>query len=186
MDDTASDKERAQMVIPLMKQAGERDRDEHVALHFGAAWAEGAACAGVARRALRAFLVHARRTGHAAVPTPLAVDAELAVSELVTNAIRHAPGPCGMNLRLSREELAITVWDAFAREPVLREKDWNRLGGHGMRLVHTVSSKVAVVPRAGGKHVTAYLSLASPAKAGIGARTVLSSPLTGSTPRQPS
>ncbi|MET9395957.1 ATP-binding protein [Streptomyces sp. NPDC006624] len=171
------------MVIPLMKQADERGRDERVALHFGAAWAEGAACASIARRALRAFLLHARRTGRAPVPAPLAMDAELTVSELVTNAIRHAPGPCGMNLRLSDDELAITVWDALAEEPVLRERDWSRFGGHGMRLVHTVSSRVAVVRRTEGKHVTAYLPLASSVKAGADGRTVLSTTLSGM-PRQ--
>ncbi|MFF5840777.1 ATP-binding protein [Streptomyces massasporeus] len=146
------------MVIPLMKQAAdEPGTDEQVPLHCGAVWDDGAACAVEARRALHAFLAHAPCTGRTPVPAPLAIDAELVVSELVTNAIRHAPGPCGMILRLSGDELAITVWDTSTEQPVVRKRDGQRFGGHGMHVVHTVSSEVAVKPLGRGKQITAYL-----------------------------
>ncbi|MFD9934298.1 ATP-binding protein [Streptomyces massasporeus] len=146
------------MVIPLMKQAAdEPDTDEQVPLRCGAAWDDGAACAVEARRALHAFLAYVPCTGRPPVPAPLAIDAELVVSELVTNAIRHAPGPCGMILRLSGDELAITVWDTSAEQPVLRERDGQRFGGHGMHVVHTVSTEVAVTPLGHGKQITACL-----------------------------
>ncbi|MFD5914074.1 ATP-binding protein [Streptomyces massasporeus] len=145
------------MVIPLMKQADEPGTDEQVPLRCGAAWDDGAACAVEARRALHAFLAHVPCTGRTPVPAPLAIDAELVVSELVTNAIRHAPGPCGMILRLTGDELAITVWDTSTEQPVVRKRDGQRFGGHGMHVVHTVSSEVTVTPLGRGKQITAYL-----------------------------
>ncbi|WP_405623604.1 ATP-binding protein [Streptomyces sp. NBC_00076] len=100
------------MITPLGNQAAaEQGTDEHAALHYSAAWTDGAARPADARQALRAFFVHARQNGRTLVPATLALDAELTVSELVTNAIRHAPGPCEMTLNLSREELTITVCD---------------------------------------------------------------------------
>ncbi|MEU0388625.1 ATP-binding protein [Streptomyces chartreusis] len=149
------------MVLPLGKQAADRPgADEHATLRFGAAWADGAASAVDARLALRAFLAHGPHTALALVPASLAMDAELVVSELVTNAIRHAPGPCELILRLFRGKLAITVRDTSAEQPTVRNSDRFRVGGHGLRLVHTVSDRVAVAPRARGKQITAYLRLA--------------------------
>jgi anti-sigma regulatory factor (Ser/Thr protein kinase) len=169
------------MVLPLGKQAADRPgADEHATLRFGAAWDDGAASAVDARLALRAFLAHGPHTAPATIPATLAVDAELVVSELVTNAIRHAPGPCELILRLFRGQLAITVWDTSAEQPTVRQGDRFRVGGHGLRLVHTVSERVAVARRARGKQITAYLRLApkdhASAGAGAGAgagRTVL-------------
>ncbi|MDH6622562.1 anti-sigma regulatory factor (Ser/Thr protein kinase) [Streptomyces sp. LBL] len=148
------------MVIPLMKQAADgQGTDGHSGLRYSTVWAHTAARAVDARRALRALLAHAPRTGRKPVPAHLAVDAELAVSELVTNAIRHAPGPCGLILQLSCEALAITVWDTSTEEPRVKTGDRHRVGGHGLHLVHAVSGRVVVAPYAGGKQITAYLNL---------------------------
>ncbi|MEU6682254.1 ATP-binding protein [Streptomyces sp. NPDC046832] len=144
-----------------MKQAeDEPGADERATLRCGAVWAEGAACAVEARRALQAFLSRVPCTGRFSVPAPLAIDAELVVSELVTNAIRHAPGPCGMILHLSADGLSITVWDTSAEPPVVRQRDGRRFGGHGMHVVHTVSADVVVSPFGEGKQITARLLLA--------------------------
>ena len=149
------------MVIPLMKQAAdEPGTDEQATLRCGTVWADGAARAVEARRALQAFLAHVPCTGRTPVPPALAIDAELVVSELVTNAIRHAPGPCGMILLLSGDGLAITVWDTSPEQPVVRERDGQRFGGHGMHVVHTVSTEVAVASLGAGKQITAHLRTA--------------------------
>ncbi|MYS90477.1 MULTISPECIES: ATP-binding protein [Streptomyces] len=163
------------MVLPLGKQAADRPgADEHATLRFGAAWADGAASAVDARLALRAFLAHGPHPAPALIPASLAMDAELVVSELVTNAIRHAPGPCELILRLFRGKLAITVRDTSAEQPAVQKGDRFRVGGHGLRLVHTVSDRVAVAPRARGKQITAYLRLAPNDHVNAGAdRTVL-------------
>ncbi|MGW0877902.1 ATP-binding protein [Streptomyces sp. NPDC002740] len=148
------------MVIPPRKQTLDlQGPDGGVALRYGAIWGEGAARAADARQALRAFLGHAPRTGRRAVPTALAVDAELAASELITNAILHAPGPCGMTLQLSSDELTITVWDSSTEKPAAKKADPRRIGGHGLHLVHTVSDRVVVALRETGKRITAHLSL---------------------------
>jgi anti-sigma regulatory factor (Ser/Thr protein kinase) len=148
------------MLIPLRTQAAdEQGTHEDATLHCGVDWADGAARAVDARQALRAFLAHALHTGHTPVPAHVALDAELAVSELVTNAIRHARGPCGLILQLSSDELTITVWDTSTKEPTLKKRDPHRVGGHGLHLVHAVSDKVAVTSRAWGKQIAARLRL---------------------------
>ncbi|MFC7844136.1 ATP-binding protein [Streptomyces sp. NPDC057382] len=172
------------MVIPLMKQADEQGRDERAALHFGAAWAEGTACAVDARRALRAFLAHAPHIGRVPVPGPVVLDAELVVSELVTNAVRHAPGPCGLTLSWSDEELVVTVWDSSVEEPVVRERDARRFGGHGMHVVHAVSSSVVVTVGDDGKRIVVRIPFKSAGDPlGPGRRTVLPTSLSGHTPQ---
>jgi anti-sigma regulatory factor (Ser/Thr protein kinase) len=110
------------------------------------------------------------------------LDARLVVSELVTNAIRHAPGPCGLTLHLIGEELVITVWDTSAEEPVFKRPDRHRVGGHGLHLVRAASTKVTVTPRAQGKQVTARLRVTR-LRGGSTTkdRTVLFSPLPGRT-----
>ncbi|MGC5034330.1 ATP-binding protein [Streptomyces sp. DT190] len=148
------------MAIPLRNQAADaQDPGTHATLHYGVAWAEGTARSVDARRALHAVLAHAARTGRPQLPAPTVQDAELAISELVTNAVKHAPGPCGMALRLSGDQLAITVWDTSSGRPAPRTRDPRRFGGHGLRLVHSVSHRVDVTPRAAGKQITAYLRL---------------------------
>ncbi|MGX1274423.1 ATP-binding protein [Streptomyces phaeoluteigriseus] len=154
--------------IPQGKQTPDQQSvEEDLALRYGAIWGVGAACAADARQALRAFLGHAPRTGLPPTPPALAMDAELAASELVTNAVLHAPGPCGMTLRLSREELTITVWDSSTDEPAVKTADPRRVGGHGLRLVHTVSDRVVVALRATGKRITAHLPLAPNRTTGV-------------------
>ncbi|KOG37154.1 ATP-binding protein [Streptomyces resistomycificus] len=167
------------MVIPLMKQAAdEQGRDENATLRCSAVWAEGAARALDARQVLRALLARVRHTGRTPVPAPLALDAELTVSELVTNAIRHAPGRCGLIVRLTRAELTITVWDTSTDEPTVRHNDPSRIGGHGLHLVHTVSDRVVVSPHARGKRITAHLGR-TPTEVTAGGRSVLPTSLSG-------
>ncbi|RSS46123.1 ATP-binding protein [Streptomyces sp. WAC08241] len=148
------------MVIPPGKQvADEPATDDHATLRHEVVWGDGAARAAEARHALRALFDGALRAGRAAVPGPLRLDAELAVSELVTNAARHAPGPCGLVLRLSGEELTIAVWDTSTETPTVREADPARVGGHGLRMVHTISDRVVVAPHGGGKRIVAHFPL---------------------------
>ncbi|MFI0088429.1 ATP-binding protein [Streptomyces bobili] len=165
------------MTIPKTKQMPDQQRVEvDTALRYGTIWGVGAACAANARQDLRAFLGHVPRAGFPPTPPALAMDAELAVSELVTNAVVHAPGPCGMTLQLSREELAITVWDSSTDEPAVRPADPRRIGGHGLRLVHAVSDRVVVALRATGKRITAHLPLAPhPATSVLGGTALPSS-----------
>ncbi|MFB7864599.1 ATP-binding protein [Streptomyces sp. NPDC056069] len=85
--------------------------------------------------------------------------AKLVVSELVTNARRHAPGPCRLLLELRRDALEISVFDGAAAAPVPRGHDPRRIGQHGVEIVVAVCESVTVEPHAAGKRVLARLSL---------------------------
>ncbi|MFI1168171.1 ATP-binding protein [Streptomyces sp. NPDC020801] len=151
------------MIIPLRKQASdEQERSRPAAaLRCGVTWVTGAARTADARRAVHAFLTRAARTSHTRVTTRAEQDAQLVVSELVTNAVRHAPGPCGLVLELSadRARLGITVWDTSPALPSIHERDGARVGGHGLYLVQACSRGLTATARPGGKQITAEVAL---------------------------
>ena len=86
-------------------------------------------------------------------------DALLLVSELVTNAVRHAPGPCVLTLADYRPGLTVAVSDTSGVQPVARPPDLaTGTGGFGWHLLHRIARQVEVRPdAAGGKTVTATL-----------------------------
>jgi hypothetical protein len=49
------------------------------------------------------------------------------------------------------------VWDTSTEQPVVRKRDGQRFGGHGMHVVHAVSSEVSVASLGHGKQITACL-----------------------------
>ncbi|MBC3839274.1 ATP-binding protein [Streptacidiphilus sp. 4-A2] len=92
--------------------------------------------------------------------TPAAMaDALLLVSEVVTNAVRHAPGPCTVVFVDHRQRLTVTVSDTSAEAPVGRTPDLRSgTGGFGWHLLHRLAQQVAVeVHQEGGKSVTVTL-----------------------------
>ncbi|MEV8536894.1 ATP-binding protein [Streptomyces sp. NPDC051211] len=109
-------------------------------------------CIAEAREAAVAFLRHhappVHRTFHD--------DVLLVVSELVTNAVRHAPGPFVLELGLVPGGIEITVRDTCSRPPHSRTPD--RTGGRGWTIVQTLARVVRVVPCPDGKAVHAELS----------------------------
>jgi anti-sigma regulatory factor (Ser/Thr protein kinase) len=75
----------------------------------------------------------------------VASDAELIISELVTNSVRHAGVESDqlvtVDLMLLNEHLRITVTDPGCDlEPRLITDDLDGLGGHGLRLVEQLSA----------------------------------------------
>ncbi|MFH9725495.1 ATP-binding protein [Streptomyces sp. NPDC017254] len=85
--------------------------------------------------------------------------AQLVVSELVTNAVRHTVGPCRLLLELRRNTLEISVFDREAAAPVPRGHDPHRIGQHGVEIVVAVCESLSVEPAPEGKRVRARLSL---------------------------
>ncbi|MGW0118577.1 ATP-binding protein [Streptomyces sp. NPDC003327] len=85
--------------------------------------------------------------------------AQLVVSELVTNAVRHAAGSCRLLLELRRDTLDISVFDGEASAPVPRGHDPRRIGQHGVEIVLAVCESLTVEPAPEGKRVRASLSL---------------------------
>ncbi len=82
----------------------------------------------------------------------------LVVSELVTNALRHAGGGrVGVCLVLEVGRLRIAVSDESRHEPVIQPPGPGRVGGHGLRIVASVAARWGVRPHGTGKEVWADL-----------------------------
>ncbi|MFF9177619.1 ATP-binding protein [Streptomyces sp. NPDC014793] len=147
------------MVIPLRNQAPD-GREPAGPLRFSTVWNQEQPPIADARQAVRTLLAQA---GHS--PEHRACqDAQLVVSELVTNAHRHAPGPGGLELEVSPDAalLRITVRDSSPQRPELREHDARRIGGHGLRLVTRLCAQLHTVALETGKQVVAHLHLHGP------------------------
>ncbi|MBT2444442.1 ATP-binding protein [Streptomyces sp. ISL-36] len=92
--------------------------------------------------------------------TPERIDlARLVVSELVTNVVRHAPGPCRLLFELFEGVLEISVFDRREASPVPRGHDPRRIGQHGVEIVVALCESVSVEPQPLGKRVRARFSL---------------------------
>ncbi|MEV5608960.1 ATP-binding protein [Streptomyces sp. NPDC052225] len=111
----------------------------------------GSGAARWARRLTRSFL--AGRTGDGAA------DAELVVSELVTNAARVQDGHCRMSLRLDAGELTVEVHDDGPGMPRMAPASETAESGRGIALVHALANRWSVQPHPrGGKTVRAVLA----------------------------
>ncbi|MEV5957900.1 ATP-binding protein [Streptomyces sp. NPDC051987] len=144
------------MVTPLKNRASEEPEPE-ASPRYSATWDTTDTAITDARAAVRALLA---RFGHQQDARP-SQDAQLVVSELVTNAVRHAPGPVGLALELSPDAglLRIAVSDSSPRPPEPREADPGRVGGHGLRLVVRLCGRLHTVARESGKEVVVHLRL---------------------------
>ncbi|MFD3536981.1 ATP-binding protein [Streptomyces sp. NPDC058664] len=109
------------------------------------------------------FLAAAPAMGREPVARERVDMARLVVSELVTNVVRHAPGPCRLLLELFEDALDISVFDRAEASPVPRGHDPGRIGQHGVEIVVTVCESVSVEPHptGTGKRVRARLRLAA-------------------------
>ncbi|MEA2156067.1 MAG: serine/threonine-protein kinase RsbW [Solirubrobacteraceae bacterium] len=98
-----------------------------------------AACAaGEARHALRRLCADA-------LDAEMLTDAELLLSEVVTNALRHGPGSIRVRAHLDQEQLFVEVIDqgsGFERE--LRRRDFDAVGGWGLGIVEDLASRWGV------------------------------------------
>lgn len=76
---------------------------------------------------------------------------ELLVSELVTNAVRHARGDIEVRIGPIRDRIRVGIGDASTTRPAVR--DPNLEGGHGLRLVESLADRWGVDHRPAGKTV---------------------------------
>jgi anti-sigma regulatory factor (Ser/Thr protein kinase) len=134
----------------------------HAPLRYSRTWDTGVSSIGDARDAVAALLSRAR-------PAPArrsVQDAQLVVSELVTNAAQHAPGPCALRLELlhGASALRITVADTSTELPRRRPPDPRRVGGHGLHLVAMLARNLEVTWLSHGKRVTATVPLTAGAE----------------------
>jgi hypothetical protein len=88
--------------------------------------------------------------------------AELLVSEVVTNALRHTRGPLRLNLRLNDSRLLCEVEDTESADPVRNVADLDAEGGRGTELLDLLAAAWGSMLTGTGK--TVWFEL--PAEAG--------------------
>lgn len=92
----------------------------------------------VARRALRNWC-------GAGIDAGVVDDAELLVSELVTNALRHGRGAIELRAALDDDRLFVEVIDEGSGfERTLRRSDFDHVGGWGLEIVEELASRWGV------------------------------------------
>jgi anti-sigma regulatory factor (Ser/Thr protein kinase) len=84
--------------------------------------------------------------------------AELLVSELITNAIRHGTGPPSIRLTWNGRLLRIAVSDHSDRWPRRRATQNTEPGGFGIQLLERIAHRWGVTPGNPGKTVWVELS----------------------------
>lgn len=84
---------------------------------------------------------------------PLVLDAELLVSELVTNAVLHARSEVAVSVAVAAGTVEVGVTDRSVDLPQQRRVSWRAEGGRGLRLVDAVARDWGVAHLPDGKQV---------------------------------
>ncbi|MFC8823024.1 ATP-binding protein [Streptomyces rochei] len=147
------------MSQPLMKQAEGQGPDDALRRHL--AWGGTPPTAARARAEADALLSALHHTHQRPVSPRTADDVRLVVSELVTNAARHAPGPGRLDLQVADRgrTVRITVRDTSPVIPQTWPANPRRPGGHGLEIVKALSRRLFVQQTGEGKQITAELAL---------------------------
>lgn len=83
-------------------------------------------------------------------------DAMIVLGGLVSNAVRHAPGPCTVILTERADSLTVAVRDTSGAAPRSRRPDLvSGTGGFGRRLLRSLATGVQVERHPGGRTVAA-------------------------------
>jgi anti-anti-sigma factor len=106
--------------------------------------------AGSAARARRVVAQACRDWGLDRLRHRFREEARLVVSELVSNALRHADAAPELRLEWTGEQLVVAVSDADPRPPRVLDPLPVATGGRGMQLVARTASRWGSAPAAGG------------------------------------
>jgi anti-sigma regulatory factor (Ser/Thr protein kinase) len=117
-------------------------------------------CISGARSRTWEFLTRARSESGLRVSERAMDRAQLVVSELVTNALKYAPGPVLLRLHIGAGTVDIEVWDSDPTLPFARATDTGRVGQHGLEIVMAVVQAFEARRETVGKRLTARLALA--------------------------
>ena len=88
----------------------------------------------------------------------LSDDAQLVVTELVSNGIDHGEGPITLTVSRKADGMLVEVHDESPKEPQLRPVDPSSARGRGMQLVQALSVRWGTTPGDDGKVVWAELA----------------------------
>ncbi len=89
--------------------------------------------------------------------TEISDELALVVSELVTNAVRHASPPVELEIEVSPDEVLVAVDDGSPGRPTSRAPADDAEGGRGLAMVDILSAETGVRPKPPGKTVWAAL-----------------------------
>ncbi|MEU9917779.1 ATP-binding protein [Streptomyces sp. NPDC051001] len=128
-------------------------------IQAGAAFEDNAEIA-EARDVARDFLTSVQAVHGLPVSARAMGMVQLVVSELVTNARKHAPGPCLLDLEINDGAVQISVWDSSTALPSVQATDPERIGRHGLEITMAVSKTFCVYREPVGKRITAAIELA--------------------------
>ena len=114
-----------------------------------------------ARRLAADFLGRVRAASQDVPPIPgrAVENIQLVVSELVTNAVKHAGGPYGVDLNVVGDTVEITVWDTSPATVTAMPHDPARIGQHGMEIVTALCGGFEVRHTPTGKQVRVRMAL---------------------------
>ncbi|MFF3699036.1 ATP-binding protein [Streptomyces sp. NPDC002221] len=98
---------------------------------------------------------------------------QLAVSELVTNALKYAPGPCLLTLDVEDGAVQIAVWDSSTTLPLVLPADPTRIGQHGLEIVMALCQTFTIQREPVGKRITVSIVLADDPGGDIAGRQTL-------------
>ncbi|MEU6390956.1 ATP-binding protein [Streptomyces sp. NPDC046939] len=115
-------------------------------------------CIAQARDFAETFLAQLTHEWCVDVDRRIAGDVLLVVSELVTNADRHARGPYALELEGTARQITVSVYDSSDAVPRRYPRDPARIGGHGLEIVDMLAD-VTVERVPVGKRVKAVLTL---------------------------
>ncbi|WP_235002231.1 ATP-binding protein [Actinacidiphila paucisporea] len=104
------------------------------------------------------------RLGSAGTPAPAdaVANLQLVVSELVTNAVKYATGPCGVDLRVLGDAVEVSVWDTSEQPVAEMGPDPGRVGRHGLEIVTMICGGFDVTATPTGKRITARVPFRRP------------------------
>ena len=88
--------------------------------------------------------------------------AVLLVSELVTNAVRHAHGPCALVVNVAGDDVELAVEDGDPQAPVARDAQGLEESGRGLLLVRALADRWGVRAVPGGKAIWFSLARSRP------------------------
>ncbi|GGS48034.1 ATP-binding protein [Streptomyces griseoviridis] len=116
-------------------------------------------CIAEARAFASLFLEQLRTEWCAEIGRPADGAVLLVVSELVTNADRHSKGPYILELEGTDTSVTVSVYDSSAALPKRFPRDPERVGRHGLEIVHALAAELVVERVPVGKRVRAVVPL---------------------------